>query len=150
RQHLSNAIASADKKHPFSAVKTPKPGGTFGSNLVAGTIAFAPASTDGAACGERSAWLGFWGGVENRLQDRRQQSPRGFLVLVPLGVGRQTHFFESYLDREQSTPNPSEHDDGQPLPHHQCEAAVDHHFTKVVGVPDETVHAVGNEAAFET
>ena len=24
-QHLSNAIASADKKHPFSAVKTPKP-----------------------------------------------------------------------------------------------------------------------------
>jgi hypothetical protein len=35
------------------------------------------------------------------------------------------------------------------VPHHQGEAAVGHHLAQVVGVADETVHAIGNEPVFD-
>jgi len=35
------------------------------------------------------------------------------------------------------------------VPHHQGETAVGHHLTEIVGVTNETVHAVGNELALD-
>jgi len=35
------------------------------------------------------------------------------------------------------------------VPHHQGETAVGHHLTEIVGVTNETVHAVGNEPALD-
>jgi len=35
------------------------------------------------------------------------------------------------------------------VPHYQGETAVGHHLTEIVGVTNETVHAVGNEPALD-
>lgn len=57
-------------------------------------------------------------------------------VLFPLGVARHAGFLESNVYGEQSNPDPSQHGEWQPVPDHQSEAAINHHFSEVIGVAD--------------
>ena len=55
-------------------------------------------------------------------------------VLFPLGVARRAGFLESNVYGEQSNPDPSQHDEWQPVPDHHSEAAISHRFAQVIGV----------------
>lgn len=57
-------------------------------------------------------------------------------VWFPLGVGRHAGFLESNVYGEQSNPDPSQRGEWQPVPDDQSEAAINHHFSEVIGVAD--------------
>ena len=43
----------------------------------------------------------------HQLQDPRQQPPRAFLILRPLGIARHAGFLERHVNRKQPAPNPT-------------------------------------------
>src|SRR5262249_59612699 len=72
------------------------------------------------------------------LQDQREQPPRTLLVLRPPGITRHADLLERRVDRKRPAPDPGQHFDRQPVPHHEGEAPVDHDLAEVVGVTDVT------------
>ena len=67
----------------------------------------------------------------------------------PILVARHAGFFHDHVDREHAEPDPRQDDDGQPVPDHQREAAVDHDLAQVIGVADVAVQAIRDQAALQ-